>query len=623
MVSWAHDQYPELRGRSTIHGANISALMSIDGTLIVSGDLSGELNVWNLELGTNFTIPGSLHHNVICNLLPFGVRGFFSLSDDGKLVRHRLRPPTSHVQARQIVANSSEVFLFPVVEAFPRCMIRRQGEDESFLVGDSQGSVTAVSLSEGIVTVNQFTSIGLFRLWDMLQVRNESGDSLIFLASSCADLHVVTSTSPIQTRRLQGHSDSIYCLAHLTRSHKVASGSADGRILVWNLADLAEDPKILVGQRGWRSAAVRCLLAVPNSDMLVSGSDDGYLRLWSVREEQCLLEVEMTDEDQPSCLCWLRDATIAVGFRTSRVLAIWDIGLRELSPVTLPRPSILPPVEIDRADITTRGTRLGAGGYGEVFEETHMGQRVAVKIVNGQHLSPQVQQMLSQEIAIMSRLRHDNIVQLYGVVHYTETSSLGIVMELCDQDLSSFLYTDSSSDIPWPARIKIALDITRGLQYVHQCGFIHADLKSQNVLLTQDRASAVITAKISDFGLARFRQSVHTLTNVAEGEVALRQGTIPWMAPELVQLEPQPLSRRTDVWALGMVFFELAARRIPFHNHTAREVVVAILRTGQGQQTIPPDCPRAFARIMERIWVRRDLRPLTSEILVMLSGLQA
>jgi predicted Ser/Thr protein kinase len=210
---------------------------------------------------------------------------------------------------------------------------------------------------------------------------------------------------------------------------------------------------------------------------------------------------------------------------------------------------------------------LGRGGMGEVYlaEDTKLGRRVALKVVSQQHLEPpQSRRALDRfmrEARTTARLSHPNIVTIHAVgehdgkpylaLEYVKGKSLRELME-------------EGAGLPLTQVIHIAASIAEALVQAHKHGILHRDLKPENVLVGQDGRVRVV-----DFGLAETVEHVED-THRTEVDAELGPivtgivGTPRYMAPE--QWEDQDKSGATDVWALGLIVYELLARRHPFEE---------------------------------------------------------
>lgn len=237
------------------------------------------------------------------------------------------------------------------------------------------------------------------------------------------------------------------------------------------------------------------------------------------------------------------------------------------------------------------GRLLGSGGMGHVYvaRDTELGREVALKVASLD--GADAQSRLRREAQHASRLSHPHICHIYEVGR--ADGQLFVVMEFVPgQSLSDLVREGPLS--PANAR-RYGMEIADALAHAHEHGVTHRDLKSTNVIITPKRG-----AKVLDFGLARtldthqidaLSQSQRSLTD--EGMIA---GTLPYMAPEL--LRGQRGDQRSDIWALGVLLYEMVAGRRPFTGATGFEVSAAILH--QPPEALPSIVPAAMRAIIQR-----------------------
>jgi len=215
------------------------------------------------------------------------------------------------------------------------------------------------------------------------------------------------------------------------------------------------------------------------------------------------------------------------------------------------------PFELDR--------KLGVGGMGVVYLATYLknGRRMAVKVLAPEMSSDQrlVRRFL-REMAILSKLRHDNIVRYYG--GGKDKTQHFYAMEFMDGGSVEQLLKKKGR-LTWEETIDRARQIALALEYAHNHGIIHRDLKPANLFLGKDGR-----LKLGDFGIARDTQAT-ALT--AAGRTV---GTYAYMAPEQISGKP-PVSRKTDLYALGCVMFEMLTGKPPFTAPSAAEMLFAHL----------------------------------------------
>jgi serine/threonine protein kinase len=201
--------------------------------------------------------------------------------------------------------------------------------------------------------------------------------------------------------------------------------------------------------------------------------------------------------------------------------------------------------------------RIGAGGMGLVYRATHVliGRKLAVKLLRRRYAAqPDVAERFVQEARVASSVKHPNVVDIidYGT---TPLGSPYYVMEyLAGHSLAREIIEHGPLE---PRRaLSIAIQIARGLAAAHQAGIIHRDLKPDNVSVVPADVGAPEQVKILDFGIARVAGRKTRLT--AAGAVV---GTPEYMSPE--QARGDDLDVRSDIYALGIVLFELLTGRVP------------------------------------------------------------
>jgi serine/threonine protein kinase len=225
-------------------------------------------------------------------------------------------------------------------------------------------------------------------------------------------------------------------------------------------------------------------------------------------------------------------------------------------------------------------SRLGAGGMGEVYRahDTKLGRDVALKVLARDLADdPERGIRLLREARAAASLNHPNICTIYEV---GETEGLAyIAMEVVEgEPLSSRLH---NGPLPSHEVVRYGLQLADALAHAHERGIVHRDLKSANVMVTPEGR-----IKVLDFGLAK-RMPAAALSDVAtRSHHSLTMpgtilGTLPYMAPE--QLRGQPADARSDVWALGVVLYEMAAGARPFEGQTGFELSSVIFH-----QSPPP-----------------------------------
>uniref|UniRef100_A0A3Q1JRE4 non-specific serine/threonine protein kinase n=1 Tax=Anabas testudineus TaxID=64144 RepID=A0A3Q1JRE4_ANATE len=261
--------------------------------------------------------------------------------------------------------------------------------------------------------------------------------------------------------------------------------------------------------------------------------------------------------------------------------------------------------EIPEGQITL-GQRIGSGSFGTVFKGKWHGD-VAVKMLNVTAPTPQQLQAFKNEVGVLRKTRHVNILLFMG---YTTKPQLAIVTQWCE---GSSLYHHLhiiETKFEMIKLIDIARQTAQGMDYLHAKSIIHRDLKSNNIFLHDD-----LTVKIGDFGLA-------TVKSRWSGSHQFEQlsGSILWMAPEVIRLQDKnPYSFQSDVYAFGIVLYELMSGALPYSNINNRDQIIFMVGRGYlspDLSKVRSNCPKAMKRLMaDCLKKKREERPLFPQIL--------
>ncbi|GAM27271.1 hypothetical protein SAMD00019534_104460 [Acytostelium subglobosum LB1] len=264
---------------------------------------------------------------------------------------------------------------------------------------------------------------------------------------------------------------------------------------------------------------------------------------------------------------------------------------------------------IDMSEIVIQN-RIGRGSCAEVFTGTWRGIIVAIK--KAKLLSDDDEDFLTelaQEAAIMSQLRHPNVCQFLGTCN--NPPEVLIVMEYMPLGSLYKILHDQSIVLDWKRIKSIAMDIARGMNYLH-CSdpiIIHRDLKSHNLLVDEH-----FRVKISDFGLStRFKQHLDKKTTMTP------VGTPCWTAPEV--LRNDPYTEKADIFSYAIVLWELVTRQDPYQGMPTFQIVISV-----GQHRLRPVVPSnvsgAFTRLLTECWSEDPTqRPSFQEIVKRLEGM--
>lgn len=246
--------------------------------------------------------------------------------------------------------------------------------------------------------------------------------------------------------------------------------------------------------------------------------------------------------------------------------------------------------------------QLGRGGMGTVYEAQHLrlGGKVAIKILSPQFANdPRFRARFKREARAASKIRHPNVVQItdYGE---TPSGSVFFAMELLEgRDLHAIL-RERIEPLPWPRARHLLAQAADGLAAAHAQGIIHRDVKPANVFVLQGEGIRDFV-KILDFGIAKIfapytEDSVLIKNLTTTGEVF---GTAKYMAPE--QVHGKSNDARMDMYALGVVAYEILTGRVPFNGRSAYEIIAHHMRDAppslRAQQ---PSIPAALEAVILR-----------------------
>jgi serine/threonine protein kinase len=246
--------------------------------------------------------------------------------------------------------------------------------------------------------------------------------------------------------------------------------------------------------------------------------------------------------------------------------------------------------------------RLGTGGMGDVYEalDLHLAETVALKVIRPEIVErPGILARFKKEVQLAHRVTSPNICRIYaffqpeipGPAHQRSFFTMELLqgVTLADE-------IRSSGAMPWRRLHAIAQEVCAGLAAMHNAGIIHRDLKTHNIMLaTRDGCTRAI---VMDFGLA------HELSVSPDGQdtrmtmPGVIVGTPAYMAPE--QFSGSQIGPATDIYALGVVLYEMATGRQPFEIDTPLRAAISRARVLQRPSELQPSLPRRFDRIIAR-----------------------
>mmetsp|Transcript_46838 Transcript_46838/g.109364 ORF Transcript_46838/g.109364 Transcript_46838/m.109364 type:complete len:293 (+) Transcript_46838:60-938(+) len=247
-------------------------------------------------------------------------------------------------------------------------------------------------------------------------------------------------------------------------------------------------------------------------------------------------------------------------------------------------------------------SRVGTGCTSEVYKGiwTRTHTVVAIKQISEDARMRSEQQLaFVREMSVLTQVRHENLVQLYGVC--LDTRPLRIVTEFCGGGAAfELLHHSPQIDLVYSQQIKMCRDVARAMCYLHTFNpmIIHRDLKSLNLLLDKPVTGPTDEplVKVCDFGVAKFQ-----VQDGDWGQMTNQAGTKHWMAPEM--WSGSTYDEKVDVFSYAMVIYEIICREVPFEEEEPTDVgkyTVAGIRPDM--DAVPPDCPTQLLDVMKACW---------------------
>jgi serine/threonine-protein kinase len=249
---------------------------------------------------------------------------------------------------------------------------------------------------------------------------------------------------------------------------------------------------------------------------------------------------------------------------------------------------------------------LGAGGMGEVYRarDSKLGRSVAIKVLPSEVArDPEALDRFRREAKVLASLNHPNIASIYG---FEDSDRPGLVMELVEGP------TLADRILAGPVSVEEALIIAKqvceALEYAHERGIVHRDVKPANIKVAADG-----TVKLLDFGLAKALEDLVVNADLSNSptfthmptQAGLILGTAAYMSPE--QAKGRPLDRRSDVWAFGCVLFEMLTGKTVFSGESVTDTLAEIIKAEPDWSLLPANTPKPI-RILLRRCLKKDVK---------------
>ncbi|XP_042520958.1 serine/threonine/tyrosine-protein kinase HT1 [Macadamia integrifolia] len=241
------------------------------------------------------------------------------------------------------------------------------------------------------------------------------------------------------------------------------------------------------------------------------------------------------------------------------------------------------------------GLKFATGAHSRIYHGIYKDEPVAMKILSppdddeNRAIAARLEKQFTREVTHLSHLHHQNVIKL--VAAFKDPPAFCVITKYISRgSLREFLHKLEHKSLSLQKLIAIALEIARGMEYIHSQGVIHRDLKPENILLDED-----FHVKIADFGIACEEAYCDTLVE--------DQGTFRWMAPELIK--HKAYGRKVDIYSFGLILWEMVAGTIPYEGMLPAQVAYAVVNKNL-RPIIPPNCLPVLQALIEQCWASQS-----------------
>nr|XP_043622457.1 uncharacterized protein LOC122594040 [Erigeron canadensis] len=254
---------------------------------------------------------------------------------------------------------------------------------------------------------------------------------------------------------------------------------------------------------------------------------------------------------------------------------------------------------------------LGCGTYGTVYHGRWRGSDVAIKRIKKSCFAGRAseEERLTNdfwsEARILSNLHHPNVVAFYGVVPDGDGGTLATVTEFMTNGSLRNVLIKKDRLLDRRRKLILVTDAAFGMEYLHSKNIVHFDLKCDNLLVNMRDPQRPV-CKVGDFGLSKIKRNTLVTGGV--------KGTLPWMAPELLNGSTVRVSEKVDVFSFGITMWEILTGEEPYANMHCGAIIGGIVNDTL-RPSIPEQCDPEWRELMEQCWsTDPGIRPSFSEI---------
>jgi serine/threonine protein kinase len=254
---------------------------------------------------------------------------------------------------------------------------------------------------------------------------------------------------------------------------------------------------------------------------------------------------------------------------------------------------------------------LGKGSSGVVFQGIWKknGEQVTVAIKKIKVSGKEVVEEMCKELSAAQVMHCEHICKVYGYCVINNYEQVWVVMEFVDGgDLHNFVMkSKNGGSLPHTLQLSLCIQATKALASLHysRSPILHKDIKSLNFLIQREKSKLLLT----DFGLSRAKSLTTSSFTI---------NTVRWLAPEVIGTNVPLWSEKSDIYSLGMVFYEIVTRTLPYQEDSNLNNIIKKIKTGVLPK-FPADCPKEFVSIIQQCLSSKPIkRPSASDLLTLL-----